>query len=69
MEPAELHKGLQQLMESSSTKLLVLDIRPMEDFVQGHLVWKKVGSGLNGGEGSGCKSGVLHLEPEWLKEG
>ncbi|KAJ3081686.1 ubiquitin-specific protease doa4, partial [Rhizoclosmatium hyalinum] len=66
MTCAELHAGLQSIQkEGSQTKVLVLDVRPMEEYIGGHIRWIVDVPVKNGEVGSG----VVHIEPEWLHDG
>jgi hypothetical protein len=53
---------LQDRLFKTAPKLLILDIRPVEEYIQGHIGWK---SGLYQ-PGVIC-GGVVNIEPEWLK--
>ncbi|KAJ3195973.1 ubiquitin-specific protease doa4 [Irineochytrium annulatum] len=65
MSAAELYMGLTQLISDDvpPMSVLLLDVRPMEDYVQGHIKWKKRGTGNH------HTSGLVHLEPDWIYEG
>ncbi|KAJ3322967.1 ubiquitin-specific protease doa4 [Blyttiomyces sp. JEL0837] len=58
MTPAELMAGLDQIIQQLATiTVLLLDVRPMEDYIQGHITWKKTHT-------SG--SGLVLIEPYWI---
>ena len=52
---------VQTLLTSSNPRILLIDIRPLEDFIQGHIGWRSIQSPP--------AAGVINIEPEWLKEG
>ncbi|KAJ3100043.1 hypothetical protein HDU97_002527 [Phlyctochytrium planicorne] len=63
MTAAELYTGLQQtLLNGMKTAVLLLDVRPKEDFIQGHIKWKNTLT-------PGSRSGLVNLEPEWITDG
>ena len=65
MTPAELYSGLKQISESTSDlSVLIFDIRPMEDYIQGHIKWNVINAGLKNNN-----SGLVHLEPDWIHSG
>ncbi|KAJ3390095.1 ubiquitin-specific protease doa4 [Entophlyctis sp. JEL0112] len=66
MSAVELHAGLVSLgpAKSGNTKVLILDVRPMEDYIQGHLRWPMDSIG-----GNDLESSLVHIEPEWVHAG
>ena len=52
---------IQTLLANSTPKILFIDIRPMEEFIQGHISWRRHQSAPN--------SGLINIEPDWLREG
>ncbi|TPX72166.1 hypothetical protein SpCBS45565_g00688 [Spizellomyces sp. 'palustris'] len=46
------------LLKQGSTSVLILDLRPMEEYILGHVKWKMRQDGVQGG--------VVHIEPDWL---
>jgi hypothetical protein len=65
MSPAELYAGLCMLKNGEgNTRVLLLDVRPMEDYVQGHLRWCGHNTSLED-----SSSGLVHIEPDYITEG
>lgn len=52
---------IQTLLANSTPKILFIDIRPMEEFIQGHISWRSQQSAPN--------AGLISIEPDWLKDG
>ena len=51
-----------QILSTTALKVLFFDVRPIQDFIVGHMSWKsilKTQPGINGG--------VINMEPEWLE--
>ena len=80
MSPAELHSGLLTIINgtslgSSLQNILVIDVRPMESYVGGHIKWRRIrkmpmaASGSNIVESNTVMTGLVHIEPDWLHEG
>ncbi|KAJ3116912.1 ubiquitin-specific protease doa4 [Physocladia obscura] len=68
MSASDLHAGLSSLAQSkTSTKVLILDVRPMEDYIQGHLRWPD--GGVSSSNGKDLVSGLVHIEPDWIHAG
>ncbi|TPX77781.1 hypothetical protein CcCBS67573_g00939 [Chytriomyces confervae] len=65
MTAGELYAGLAALSKQP-TKVLLFDVRPMEDYIQGHLRWPDAGGKK---QGSDFASGLVHIEPDWLHAG
>ncbi|KAJ3063307.1 ubiquitin-specific protease doa4, partial [Podochytrium sp. JEL0797] len=66
MTPDELHSGLVSTNQAGSTmRVLILDVRPMEDYIQGHLRWPD----MRADKTAGNESGLVHLEPDWIDDG
>ncbi|KAI9342843.1 hypothetical protein BDR26DRAFT_259752 [Obelidium mucronatum] len=65
MTPGELHAGLLSIPQGSKTRVLILDVRPMEDYIQGHVRWPDT----RNAKGSDIASGLVHIEPDWLHPG
>ncbi|KAI8622102.1 hypothetical protein BC830DRAFT_874091 [Chytriomyces sp. MP71] len=69
MSAGDLYLGLAGQEKDNTTKVLVVDVRPMEEYVQGHVRWpdeKRKASAVGAGEVS---SGLVHLEPDWIHPG
>jgi rhodanese-related sulfurtransferase len=52
---------LQTILASSAPRILIIDVRPLEEFIQGHICWKSVQRPPT--------SGLINIEPEVLKPG
>jgi rhodanese-related sulfurtransferase len=52
---------IQTLLANSSPRILFIDVRPLEEFIQGHIGWRSIQSPP--------AAGVINIEPDWLKEG
>ncbi|KAJ3052849.1 hypothetical protein HK102_011824, partial [Quaeritorhiza haematococci] len=61
--PAELYNRL----STTTERVLVLDIRPQEEYIQGHIRWKK--RRRREWRGEGPVGGVICIEPDLLKNG
>jgi hypothetical protein len=52
---------IQTLLANSTPKILFIDIRPMEEFIQGHISWRS--------PQAAPIAGLINIEPDWLKAG
>ncbi|KAI8850820.1 hypothetical protein BC829DRAFT_142871 [Chytridium lagenaria] len=63
MTPAELYTGLCEVVSNGlKTSVLLLDVRPKEVYIDGHIKWK---NNLT----FGALSGLVNLEPDWITTG
>ena len=54
--------NLFNILDKSDTHVLILDLRPIKDHINGHLKWKR----MNPSSKATVPSGVVPLEPEFL---
>ncbi|KAJ3023746.1 UNVERIFIED_CONTAM: ubiquitin-specific protease doa4, partial [Siphonaria sp. JEL0065] len=67
MTAAELHAGLLSIPQGSKTKVLIVDVRPMEDYIQGHIRWPDASA--KSSKSGEITSGLVHVEPDWVHPG
>jgi rhodanese-related sulfurtransferase len=52
---------IQTLLANSNPKILFIDIRPLEEYIQGHIGWRS--------SQHIPTAGLVNIEPDWLKDG
>ena len=57
-------ENLYNILSATKLHVLVLDVRPMKEYSNGHLKWARMNPVVDSGKG--VPSGVIQIEPEWL---
>lgn len=55
-------KQLYNVLHFLGASVLILDVRPKEDYIMGHIMWKRPKE-----ESFLARGGVVNLEPEWIQ--
>ncbi|KAI9357940.1 USP8 dimerization domain-containing protein [Zopfochytrium polystomum] len=67
----ELHAGLAQVIEGLlASSVLILDVRPLENYIQGHMKWRRLRNNPKATfEMGSIFTSLVHIEPDWITTG